>query len=413
MPVRRRALKRVAACVAITLAMGACGDDDEGSSGSKSSPEGGTATGTPVKIGYHSMSELADINAGFAEGLKYVNEELGGVNGRPLETLDCMTDGSPEASIDCANRFVQSRVVAAVQGFDLGTEAMLGNLKDAGIAEIGLIPLGPQAETAIGHSFFFDGPLATAGYTALLGMKGEGAEKVRFFAPDSPATRSLANDVVKPAGKKLGMDVDFLFYPYGSPEWTALVTAAKSQGAKGLGMIGGSEPECTGMMTAITQSRFEGPTLAAACKEFITALGASKVAGTMTVGGNYLPSVKDQAPAHVAANLETYERRLTKAGKKELLASDLSLFGFAQAVNVANALSQVKGDITHQSVLATMPKVKGPRFFGGEYNCDGSAWPGTTACAAEAMIMKVRPDGGRDIVGDGYMDLSQHKPKAK
>ena len=394
------------------MATAACGDSDDDSGAPKADGSGAAASGRPIEIGYHSLRDLPDINLGFTQGIKYVNEKLGGVDGRPLKLTECIVDGSPEMSIDCANRFVQGNVVAAVQGFDIGADAMLDILKGAELAEIGINALGPQASTAVGHAFFFNSPLESIGLTALLAVQKQGADKVRFFAADDPATRSLRDTVIRPAAAKLKIDGDYIFYTSGSADWTALVTAAKAQGAEAIGLVGGSEPECSAMLTAVTQTRYAGTVLAGACSQFVTDLGAANVKGTLTLSDGYVPRMKG-APEHIAKRLADYEQWMKDAGQAEALKGAYAQYGFALAANVADALGQIEGELTAKSVLAGMRKVKGEKHFGGEYNCDGTEWPGTTACSAEMVVLEVGEDGTQHVVGDGYVDLSAHKPAAK
>jgi branched-chain amino acid transport system substrate-binding protein len=57
----------------------------------------------PVLIGFKNLEggpvSLPQVRIGFEEGIRYVNEKLGGVNGRPIKVDYCKVDASPEASI--------------------------------------------------------------------------------------------------------------------------------------------------------------------------------------------------------------------------------------------------------------------------------------------------------------------------
>ncbi len=157
--------------LAVLLAVSsACGSDNSAakpatSAGSKSpsgAPDGTAADQSkdPVTVGFHNLEggsiSLPDVRIGFEAGVKYVNEHLGGINGHPLKAINCKTDGTPEASVSCANQFVEQKVVAAVQGADFGADAMLPVLKSAGLAEIGSFPLTPGMNSAVGDAFFFE-----------------------------------------------------------------------------------------------------------------------------------------------------------------------------------------------------------------------------------------------------------------
>ncbi len=70
----------------------------------------------------------------------HVNEDLGGVNGRPLRLEVCKTTGTPESSAACANSLLAKRPVAVLGGVDLGAAASLPVFEKAGIPYIGATP---------------------------------------------------------------------------------------------------------------------------------------------------------------------------------------------------------------------------------------------------------------------------------
>jgi branched-chain amino acid transport system substrate-binding protein len=70
----------------------------------------------------------------------HVNEDLGGVNGRPLRLEVCRTTGTPESSAACANSLLEKKPVAVLGGVDLGAAASLPVFEKAGIPYIGGTP---------------------------------------------------------------------------------------------------------------------------------------------------------------------------------------------------------------------------------------------------------------------------------
>ena len=70
----------------------------------------------------------------------HVNDDLGGVNGRPLRLEVCRTNGSPESSASCANSLLEKRPVAVLGGVDLGAAASLPVFEKAGIPYVGGTP---------------------------------------------------------------------------------------------------------------------------------------------------------------------------------------------------------------------------------------------------------------------------------
>src|SRR5205823_3077408 len=111
-----------------------------------STAAGGAANGEPITLGLTNLEggaiSLPEVRNGMEAAIAYVNQH-GGVNGRPFKLLRCDVDGSPEKSVDCGNKFVEGKVMVAVEGVDVGADAMLPILKDAGIPLVGHVPFGP------------------------------------------------------------------------------------------------------------------------------------------------------------------------------------------------------------------------------------------------------------------------------
>lgn len=406
-----RRLRVLGGLAVLALLVTGCSDDDDaaGSSDGGSEGDGGSAaTGEPIAIGFHSLEGAAisfpDLREGFEQGIAYVNEELGGVDGRPIEAEVCKTDVTPESSIDCANQFVEDGVVTAVQGIDIAADAMIPVLSGAGVAEIGAAAVSNEVQTDVGHSFFLSPSTEGLIALAIQTVADEGAETVRFFATDDPNSRAVEEEIITPFGEALGVDAASIFYNPAAADWAALVAAAEQDDADAMGTPGSAEPDCTAMMSAIAQSGSDAEVFLGGCTAFLTELDGESVEGSYTFADLYAPDALDGAPAEKVEQVEVYEAWMEDAGAP---LSPLSQVGFGLAVDVADILGQVEGDITAASVLETLPEVSGDRFMGDAYACDGTAWPGGTACSKGALVMRSTAEGGREVVGDGWADVAE------
>ena len=133
------------------------GSETTGGGGSETTAGGGSATTAapekaddslpPVVVGFHNLEggqiSLPEIREAFLSGVKYVNEELGGINGRPLKAETCNLDVTPESSVNCANQFVEKNVVVAVQGVDVAADAALPIWEQAGLVDIAFAGFSP------------------------------------------------------------------------------------------------------------------------------------------------------------------------------------------------------------------------------------------------------------------------------
>ena len=131
---RTTRLVRIAVAVVAALMLAACSSSKPGAAQTPGAAGSNTtrsaATGEPVVVGLLNQQlgavAFPDFSAGAQAALAYLNEDLGGIHGRPLKFVPCFTDGTPEKSIDCANRFVDAKVVAVLQGLDYGSDEEQG-----------------------------------------------------------------------------------------------------------------------------------------------------------------------------------------------------------------------------------------------------------------------------------------------
>ena len=120
---RRPTLGAVLTAAAMVLA--ACsGGDDDGAAPRGANP----ATGPPIVVGMINQEDapvgsFPEVRRSAEAAVRYVNEELGGVDGRPLRLETCTTRGTPESSQACADQLVGKQPVAVLGGVDLGAAA--------------------------------------------------------------------------------------------------------------------------------------------------------------------------------------------------------------------------------------------------------------------------------------------------
>ena len=135
---------------------------------SDSGDSGGAAgglTGKPVVVGMINQEgspegSFPEVREDAEAAVEYVNQQLNGVDGRPLKLEPCITTGSPESSQACANRLRDKDPVAVIGGVDLGTSASLPVFEQAGIPYVSGSPtLGDELTSSTG--FLFTGGAAS------------------------------------------------------------------------------------------------------------------------------------------------------------------------------------------------------------------------------------------------------------
>jgi len=121
----------VALVIALVTALAGCTYQRGGGARAAKAPQKGPVpTGAPLVLGFVTQEDsptgsFPETRRAAQAAVAYVNEDLGGVEGRPLQLRTCRTDGSPEASQACARQLLAARPLAIIGGVDFGAGAAL------------------------------------------------------------------------------------------------------------------------------------------------------------------------------------------------------------------------------------------------------------------------------------------------
>lgn len=410
-----------ATLAALLVVSSACGSDDADSdNGSDKDAIAALPSGTPagdtdpVTVGFHNLEKgaisLPDVRIGFEAGLDYVNEKLGGVNGHPLETIDCKTDGTPEASVNCANQFVEEGAVLSVQGADFGADAMLPVLQTAGLAELGSFPLTPGMNSAVGDAFFFQGS-AEEGYAAtLVQLQNLDAEKVAFVMVDAPTSHQTYDDIIEPAAETLGMETKVFYVPAQS-DWQVQAATVLAWEPDGIATYVAAD--ALAAVPAFRSSGFSGYITAGSNIEIVPQLDGSVLEKTLFSASYYLPEFAD-IPAEVQPDIDAFNAYATD-DMDETSSITQRQTGFYTALMTAQVLSGIGADgteLTAKSVrdgLATSTGEREP-FRTNGWDCANPSWPDTTACGTGNVYAEPGDDKVLAPLPDQPVDISAVLP---
>jgi branched-chain amino acid transport system substrate-binding protein len=401
--------------VAVLGITAACSDDD--TTTAESSPDiaettatsaANQATGEPIKLGFVNSEggafSVPELRVGNEVAETYINEQLGGVNGRPVQVTRCATDGSPEASIDCANQLVEEGVVAVVEGTDLGGDAMLPILADARIPLVGHVQFGP-GRMFDDNAYYFGAAAIAYGAAALQFYADEGAGSIVWFLPDEPSSHAFTDAVLMPTSAELGLDYTTVYYDAASPNWAVLAATAVSEGADASGSIAATDAQCAEMIGALRDAGYEGRILAASCVGLYDALGA-KAVGVDTDADHWNPNDLASAPADKQAELEEYAAVMRAAGEKDLVAGN-AIITFADMINLSRIMATIDGPIDGPAVAAALRATADfDSYAGPTITCDRSVLPGNSACSTDLLFFQVQEDGSVQAVTDDFVDVS-------
>jgi branched-chain amino acid transport system substrate-binding protein len=407
----------LAALLALTSA---CGSDDGDSSASSatgptatSSSTAGTGTAadpskSKVLIGWHNLEggsiSLPDYRIGFEQGIKYVNEKKGGINGHPLESFNCKTDGTPDSSVNCANQFVEKKVVLAVQGADFGADGMLPVLRSAKITDIVGFPLTPGINTAVGDVVTMQSS-SQEGYAATsVQLQNLGAKKIAFMMVEAPASHAAYDGIIKPASDKLGVETKIFYVTAGSD---ISVAAQSALAYKPDAVASFLAADSVQLVPALRSAGFTGYITSGANVEIVPQLDAKTLEKVLFNAPFFLPDFAN-IPAASQPDLDAFAKYME--GTPSTKNTTQRQNGFYIAVMAARLLQDTKVDpLTADAVHSFAPTWKGDREFfrTNGWDCSKPTWPGTTACASGSYYATTGPDKKLAPLPDQPVDVSK------
>jgi branched-chain amino acid transport system substrate-binding protein len=397
-----------------------------GGSATTAAAAGGTATTAapvkadpskpPVLVGFHNLEggaiSLPEIRQAFLSGVNYVNEELGGIIGRPLKADTCNLDVTPESSVNCANKFVEDKVVVAVQGVDVAADAALPIWKQAGLVDIGFAGFTPGVNAGRGDAFItlFDSRDILA--QDLLVQQKLGAKKIAIVQQDLASAKAYYDQVEKPTADKIGLGITPFYYS-DTTDWATLAATILSTNPDGITFPAATDAVCLSAIPAIRGAGFKGNLHMSSCSEYVDKLPADQVDGIINHNEFYYPTFTT-IPAKPASDLAIFQRYM-KRDVPNLQSIVYGQLGFHIAVQAADMLRQVQGDITPQTVRAAMPHTKGPMFFrdtNSGYDCSQNYWPpDSAACSAQVIYTRANKDRKKVPLDINPIDSSSVRPK--
>ncbi len=387
--------------------------DDATDDGEASAPAG-AAEGDPIPVGFVNLEggaiSLPEIRVGFEEGVAYVNEELGGVNGRPLEIVQsCNSDVTPESSVNCANQMVEADVAVVFQGVDAAADAGLPIYQDAGLAQMIVFGVSPALNAAEGDAFAFIWATEEGVAASLRAQQELGADRVVLGQADTPAARGLGESLIPDIADELGVDVEIVYYP---PEvdWATFAQTILANDPEGITFPAITDQDCLGMVPAMKAAGWDGPLHAGSCNIMLSVLDGETLDGVVTHAEYIWPSMVDEnTPQSVLDQIDAYERYVGAANEEYV--GGFSTLGFALAVFGAEALDDIDGEITAESVRAGLPNAEGTVFFSEvPFDCSGDAWPGTSSCRGGMIFTEINADATRTEFPWSPVDVADLRP---
>jgi len=376
------------------------GSKEEGSSGEE-------ASGDPIKVMTMNVvnSEInsAEIQESAEARADMVNEE-GGINGRPLEIVNCNTKLDPNVSVQCARQAASEDVAAVVGSLNFFPQ-VYPVLEQAGIPFIGGLGITPE-ELEAKISFPVGGGEPAWFFGEAKAFQDLGVKHPAFITCE-PEACLLSYEVFTEGWENLGEtgSIPKIILPEGQTDMTSIAAAATEGETDGI-VLSVYDSVNNQLIKAIRQTGFKGPLITNATNistETIESLGKEN-SEELYVSGLGLPATSQQPPAIAYRKaMEKYapNANLTEFGTNAWAATDLfvklaeKMEGEVDSSTVKEALENETGEIKTEIFPPwTTPK-----------NPVNPKWPRLERI--EAAISKAQPDGTLEQEEPGFINVAE------
>jgi branched-chain amino acid transport system substrate-binding protein len=358
------------------------------------------ADGEPITIGMVNQENTPagsypELSQAARAAIAFVNEQLGGVDGRPIELEVCNTKFSTEGSTACGQQFVEQGVPAVLGGIDVfGTAIEV--LADNGVPYVGGIPVSDQSVQAENSFQWSGGSWGATVAFAQHAAEELDAEKVSIVYGEFGSIAEAA-EYGRTVLERAGVQTQMVPYPILSTDISSAVQAAVSTAPDAIFLLA-ADTGCKSGFDAMqtlgvsAQKYFVG---ACAAPSIIASVDAAASDGTIfNVEGPVTSSDSSDDDAQLySAVVERYGDGLDPIGAGTVT--------FRAFMNLYSVLRELGADgATPEGISnALSAQVETPSFMGHPYTCDREQFEGLPAMCSPQQILARIDDGVLDQLG--------------
>jgi branched-chain amino acid transport system substrate-binding protein len=331
-----------------------------------------------------------EVRAAAEAAATWVNTELGGVDGRPIEILTCISQFDVEQSQQCALELEQAGVVAFVGGVDVTSNGSYPVIEQNGLAVVGGIPAN-LVEQRSPNAFFFSGGIA-GGATAMVAHAAEnGAERVVLAFGELEPFEVAAREYAAVVGEDLGLDVELVPFSFSAADFVPVLTKARDVDAQAVVVLA-ADAACVPLMETAAALELDATLYlfgSCAAESILDAAGEAALGVIFNSEG---PVNQDEIEGAIFQDV--VDRYATEP------AGAAGTVGFRGFMNLYAMLLELGADgITSDAILdLARSSVDEPSFWGHPYTCDGRQVPGLPALCAPQQILFTFDAVGQDPV---------------
>jgi branched-chain amino acid transport system substrate-binding protein len=354
----------------------------------------------PVKIGYFNQQggqvEVSNTNViGVEIAAQYINEEAGGIGGRPLEVVTCYVANTEEEGQQCGLQFANDdEIVAVLSGPTfIGTESFYAALAGSkpvvhGVSVSAADTVQDSAAIMYGGAKYILAPYATfardtLGVTSSALVYPEGAGQDEAAAGQASAFEAA------------GIPIEVVSYPADTPDLTAPLLAAGAQDVD-LVMPVINPNDCVKFQQAIQQLGIPEEKVLASPICINAEVG--EALGDLPLWLYAVASSLSIDPTD--PSVPPYTDILTAQGQDQHIGDPWVLVGFGQAMTLARFMNALGDDVTPDGITEEMKAFEGPLILGSPALECGKYPEAPAVCNDYTQFYKYNGTGEWEHAGD-------------
>ncbi|WP_280217645.1 ABC transporter substrate-binding protein [Nocardia neocaledoniensis] len=397
----RRTVAGISALLMITvLGATACAEDGTTNDNSAAANAPTTslpdkpATGAPVKVGLISAEGGAAVSIpamreGAEAATEYVNNNAGGIAGRPIELVVCKQQEEPTSATKCANELVAAKVAAVLSPGTSQGGVIMPIVAGAGIPYVTLNGVSAPELTSPDSAALSAGLPGTITAMAAAAKAKEMAS-FTIFASDGGGMGAMIDAMGEPIFQAAGVGLDVVPIPLGVPDPTPLVTSGLASKPDGVSVIADAAT-CSSVFKAIQTTDPEvNKVFIPVCLDpnVTRVIGMDAVAGSSAIAAtDYLSDRADSVLYRSVLQQYAPQTQVTGAASS----------GYQVVMALYGVTSSIQGDVTATAIkeaLKTARTVEMPAGGGITFTCDGTAVPQMPSiCSRQMLIGEVNEQG--------------------
>ncbi|MFZ4518403.1 MAG: ABC transporter substrate-binding protein [Microthrixaceae bacterium] len=378
--------------------------------GTVPAPSAADTSQPPIKVGFMNVDSgpigaMPELHAATDAAVAFINKELGGVGGRPIEVVPCLLSNplSADEAQACARQFVAADVLAVLGGIGLSNGAALSVLQENGIPFVGGIPVNsPEMTSPISFQFSGGSPGAFVAF-AQDAVQRVKAKQLAILYAEYPSIKEAAIGYGAGVAQALGAQVTEVPFAMASQDYVAPVQKAVEAKPDAI-LVGAADMACAPIMQALADLRSTATVyMVGSCADVkqIDKVGVDKVTGFLFNVENRI----DQT-ASTSADTEIYTLVIEKYAPGTTPRSAATV-GFRGVMNLWAVLSDIGPQATRTQVIDSFRAARDrPSFDGHPYTCDGKQIPALPSlCSPQEVIAELKGRGDFVEASDGWIDV--------